>query len=103
MADGFIAKHRDVAVRFMEGYVRAIEATNADPKKAVVEWAHVVGNKMLMDLAGPPALPENGKIYPASMKFDADLAYQFGYLKAPIDTHAVVDNSIVDAALAALK
>jgi NitT/TauT family transport system substrate-binding protein len=103
MADDFIAKHRDVAVRFMEGYIRAIDATNADPKKAVVEWAHVVGNKMLMDLNGPPALPENGKIYPASMKFDADLAYQFGYLKAPIDTHAVVDNSIVDAALAALK
>lgn len=103
MADDFITKHRDVAVRFMEGYVRAIQATNADPKKAVAEWAHVVGNKMLMDLAGPPALPENGKIYPASMKFDADLAYQFGYLKAPIDTQAVVDDSIVDAALAALK
>lgn len=103
VSDDFIAKHRDVAVRFMEGYVRAIEATNADPKKAVVEWAHVVNNKMLMNLAGPPTLPENGKIYPASLKFDAGLAYQFGYLKTPIDTRAVVDNSIVDAALAALK
>jgi hypothetical protein len=58
---------------------------------------------MLRNLAGPPTLPENGKIYPASLKFDADLAYQFGYLKTPVDTHAVVDNSIVDAALAALK
>lgn len=103
VSDDFIAKHRNVAVRFMEGYVRAIEATNADPKKAVVEWAHVVNNKMLMNLAGPPTLPENGKIYPASLKFDAGLAYQFGYLKTPIDTRAVVDNSIVDAALAALK
>lgn len=103
VSDDFIAKHHDVAVRFMEGYVRAIRATNADPKKAVVEWAHVVGNSMLMNFAGPPALPENGKIYPASLEFDAELAYQFGYLKRPIDTHAVVDNSIVDAALQALK
>jgi NitT/TauT family transport system substrate-binding protein len=103
VSDDFIAKHRDVAVRFMEGYIGAIDETNADPKKAVVEWAHVVGNNMLRNLAGPPTLPENGKIYPASLKFDADLAYQFGYLKTPVDTHAVVDNSIVDAALAALK
>jgi NitT/TauT family transport system substrate-binding protein len=103
VSDDFIAKHRDVAVRFVEGYVRAIAATNADPKKAVGEWAHVVGNSMLTELAGPPTLPEDGKIYPASLKFDADLAYQFGYLKTPIDTHAVVDNSIIDAALAALK
>lgn len=103
VSDDFIARHHDVAVRFMEGYVRAIETTNADPKKAVAEWAHVVGNKMLTNLPGPPTLPENGKIYPASLKFDADLAYQFGYLKSPIDTHVVVDNGIVDAALAALK
>jgi NitT/TauT family transport system substrate-binding protein len=101
--EDFIAKRREVAVRFMQGYVRAIQATNADPKKAVVRWADVVGNSMLMNLAGPPALPENGKIYPDSLKFDADLAYQFGYLKRPIDTHEVVDNSIVDAALAAFK
>lgn len=103
VGNDFVAKHRDVAVRFMEGYIRAIQATNADPKKAVVQWAHVVGNSMLMNLASPPTLPENGKIYPASLKFDADLAYQFGYLKTLIDTTAVVDNSIVDAAAVALK
>ncbi len=103
VADDFIVKHHDLAVRFMKGYIRAIRATNADPKKAVVEWAKVVGNPMLAALAGPPSLPENGKIYPASLKFDADLAYQFGYLKTPIDTYATVDNNIVDAALAALN
>ena len=103
MADDFIAKQRDVAIRFMQGYIRAIRATNADPKKAVAEWASVVGNDMLRNLAGPPTIPDDGKIYPASMQFDADLTYQFGYLKTPIDVHAVVDNSIADAALASLK
>ena len=74
-----------------------------DPKKAVAEWASVVGNDMLRNLSGPPTVPDDGKIYPASMQFDADLTYQYGYSKTPIDVHAVVDNSIVDAALASLK
>jgi NitT/TauT family transport system substrate-binding protein len=103
MADDFIAKHRDVAIRFMKGYIRAIHSTNADPKKAVAEWATVVGNDMLRNLAGPPAVPDDGKIDSASLQLDADLAYQFGYLKTPIDIRAVVDNSIADAALAPMK
>jgi ABC-type nitrate/sulfonate/bicarbonate transport system substrate-binding protein len=103
MADEFIAKHRDVAINFMKGYIRAIRATNADPKKAVTEWASVVGNDMLRNLAGPPPVPDDGKIYPASLQFDADLTYQYGYLKTPIDVNSVVDNSVVDAALASLK
>ena len=87
----------------MKGFIRAIRATNADPKKAVAEWASVVGNDMLRNLAGPPTVPDDGKIYPASLQFDADLTYQYGYLKTPIDVNSVVDNSIVDAALASLK
>jgi ABC-type nitrate/sulfonate/bicarbonate transport system substrate-binding protein len=103
MADDFIAKRRDVAIRFMGGYIRAIRSTNADPKKAVAEWAGVVGNDMLRNLAGPPTIPNDGKIYPASMQFDAALAYEYGYLKTKVDVHAVVDNSIADAALASLN
>ena len=103
MADDFIAKRRDVATRFMQGYIRAVRSTNADPKKAVAEWASVVGNDMLRNLAGPPTIPNDGKIYPASMHFDADLAYEYGYLKTKVDVHAVVDNSIADAALASLN
>jgi ABC-type nitrate/sulfonate/bicarbonate transport system substrate-binding protein len=57
----------------------------------------------LRNLDGPLPVPGDGKIYPASLQFDADLAYQFGYLKTPIDVHAVVDNSIADAALSTLK
>jgi ABC-type nitrate/sulfonate/bicarbonate transport system substrate-binding protein len=34
MADDFIAKRREVATRFMKGYISAIRSTNADPKKA---------------------------------------------------------------------
>lgn len=103
MADDFIAKRREVATRFMKGYISAIRSTNADPKKAVAEWASVVGNAMLRNLAGPPTIPNDGKIYPASMQFDADLAYEYGYLKTQVDVHAIVDNSIADAALASLR
>jgi ABC-type nitrate/sulfonate/bicarbonate transport system substrate-binding protein len=103
MSDDFIAKRREVATRFMKGYISAIRSTNADPKKAVAEWASVVGNAMLRNLAGPPTIPNDGKIYPASMQFDADLAYEYGYLKTQVDVHAVVDNSIADAALVSLK
>lgn len=103
MSDEFIAKSRDVAVRFLEGYVRAIRAMNADPKKALDEWADAVGNAALRNLTAPPTLPNDGRIYAASFQFDADLAHRFGYLKAPIDVRATVDNSLIDAALAALR
>src|SRR5262249_31882062 len=103
MSDDLIAKRRDVATRFMQGYIQAVRATNADPKKSVQEWATVVGNDMLKSLSGPPALPDNGEIYTEALQFDADLTYRFGYLKAPIDVRSLIDNSLVDAATTALK
>jgi NitT/TauT family transport system substrate-binding protein len=103
MADGFIAKHRDVAVRFMAGYLRAVRRTNAAPKAAVREWAQVVKNPMLVKLTAPPVVPDDGRIYMKALQFDADLAYRFGYLKSPIDVRQMVDESIVDAAQVLLR
>jgi NitT/TauT family transport system substrate-binding protein len=98
MSDDLIAKRRDVATRFMQGYVQAVRATNADPKKAVQQWAAVVGNDMLKNLDGPPAVPDDGRIYTKALQFDADLTHRFGYLKAPIDVQSLIDNRLVDAA-----
>ena len=33
MADKLIAKQRNVAIKFMKGYIRAIRSTNADPRE----------------------------------------------------------------------
>jgi ABC-type nitrate/sulfonate/bicarbonate transport system substrate-binding protein len=103
MSDDFVARQRNVAVRFLEGYLRAIRAMNADPRKALAGWADAVGNTALRNLRAPPTLPDDGKIYAASLQFDADQALRFGYLPAPIDVRTVVDNSLVEDAAAALK
>jgi ABC-type nitrate/sulfonate/bicarbonate transport system substrate-binding protein len=100
MADNFIAKHRSLAVRFMEGYLRAVRATNADPSQALREWAKVVKNPLLANLPSPPTVPNDGRIYVLALQFDADLTHRFGYLKSPIDVRSMIDESVVDAALA---
>jgi ABC-type nitrate/sulfonate/bicarbonate transport system substrate-binding protein len=103
MAEDFLAKNRDTSIRFLQAYVRAIRNANADPKRAVREWAGAVGNDMLKNLAAPPALPNDGKIVLAALQFDADLTHRFGYLQSPIDVRSMIDNSIVDAAIASLR
>lgn len=103
ISDAYIAAHRDATVRFLEGYVHAIRVMNADPKKALDQWANAVGNQALRRLAAPPNLPDDGRIDAPALQFDADLAREFGYLKSPIDLAKVVDNSLVDQADVALK
>jgi ABC-type nitrate/sulfonate/bicarbonate transport system substrate-binding protein len=103
MSDDFIARNRVAAVKFLEGYVRAVRAMNADKKKAVNDWADAVGNAALRNLSAPPTLPDDGKVYLVPLQFDADQSLRFGYLKSKIDVRAIVDDSLLDTADAALK
>ena len=103
MSDAFISQHRDTAVKFLEGYLRAIHAMNQDPKTALDEWADFVGNKALRSLSAPPVIPDNGKVYLASLQFDADEALHYGYLPQEIDVHTMVDSSLIEAAAAKIE
>jgi ABC-type nitrate/sulfonate/bicarbonate transport system substrate-binding protein len=98
MSHAFIRGHRDTAVKFLTGYLSAIHQMNSDPKKALDEWAKFVGNPTLQVLAAPPTIPNDGKVYLASLQFDADEALHYGYLPRAIDVRAMVDNSLIDAA-----
>src|SRR6185312_1608671 len=103
MADKFIADHRDTAIKFLTGYLRAVHGMNADPKAALASWAKIVGNPALANLPRPPTVPDDGKVYPDGLQFDADQAVRFGYLDRKIDTSDMVDNSLIDAAARALR
>lgn len=98
MSDAFIAQHRKTAVAFLTGYLRAVHTMNQDPKKALDDWANFVGNKTLHVLSAPPTIPNDGKVYLASLQFDADEALHYGYLPRAVDVRAMVDNSLIDEA-----
>ena len=99
----FIERDREAGVRFLEGYLRAIQAMHADPKKAVNDWAD--GNKIeaIRSLDKPVVYPSDGKIYLDALQFEAGLVLKFGYVKQPVDLGLVVDHSLIDEAARRLK
>ena len=103
MSNDFMTNRHDAAIKFLQGYVRAIRAMNADKKKAVSDWADAIGNDTLRRLDAPPSLPNDGKIYLKSLQFDADQSLRFGYLKTRVDVSTLVDNSLLDEANRTLK
>jgi NitT/TauT family transport system substrate-binding protein len=97
-SDDFVQKNRPTVVAFLEAYLRAIRQVNADPKKAVQDWADVTGNAALRALPGPTVVPGDGKVYLTGLQFDADLLLKYGYLKSPMRATDLVDNSLVEEA-----
>ena len=71
---------------------------NADPKKALNDWADAVGNDSLRQLPAPPTIPDDGKVYTEALQFDADQGLRFGYLEHPVDVRTVIDNSLIEEA-----
>jgi ABC-type nitrate/sulfonate/bicarbonate transport system substrate-binding protein len=102
-SDAFIQRDRATAVKFLEGYLRSIHAIHADPQKALNDWADFTKIEGLRRVAGPPIIPDDGKIYLDALQFDADLAVRFGYLKQPIDVRNLVDHSLIEQAAAQVK
>jgi len=51
--DAFVQRNHEGAVRFLTGYLAAVRAMNADPKKALNDWANAVGNDSLRTLSAP--------------------------------------------------
>ena len=103
MGDAYLQRNRATAVKFLQGYLRAVHAVNADRKKALDDWAKAVGNNALRNLPAPPVLPNDGKVYLKSLQFDADQAARFGFLDRKVDVRTMVDNSLIDAAAASMK
>jgi ABC-type nitrate/sulfonate/bicarbonate transport system substrate-binding protein len=103
MGSAFIERDRDTAVRFMEGYLRAIQAIHADPKAALDAWADASNNPIIRKLPAPVVLPADGKVYRDAFKFESGLAYRFGYLKQPADIAAAIDDSMLDEAAKEFK
>ncbi len=99
MSDAFINQHRAMAVDFLKAYVEEVRAVNADKKKAMVDWANAVHNPALRKLPAPPTVPDDGKVYRASLQFDADQALRYGYLKTKLDVGKLVDDDLLDAAM----
>jgi ABC-type nitrate/sulfonate/bicarbonate transport system substrate-binding protein len=100
--DSFIQQHRDTAIKFLAGYLTAIKAIHSDPKKALADWAEETTIAEIRMLKAPGTLPDDGKVYLDALKFEAGLAYRFGYLKQPIDAPKTIDNSLIEAAAARL-
>ncbi len=96
--DAFVKRDRPTAVHFLEAYLQAIRAIEADPKKAIVEWAEASDNNAIRELKKPVTLPSDGKVYRDAFQFEAKLALQFGYLKSPADVNAAIDDSLLDEA-----
>jgi ABC-type nitrate/sulfonate/bicarbonate transport system substrate-binding protein len=99
----FIERNRETAVRFMEGYLRAVRATKDDPKWAIERWAVASNSEEVRSFAVLPGMPDDGKIYLDALQFEADLALKFGYINQPADIHRAVDNSLLDDAAQRLK
>jgi ABC-type nitrate/sulfonate/bicarbonate transport system substrate-binding protein len=102
-ADSFIQRDRPTAVRFLEGYLRSVRAMNADPKKALNEWADAVNNDALRALPAPPVVPDDGKLFLSAVPYDHDQTLRFGYLPAALDWRAAIDHSLVEEAAANLQ
>ena len=99
----FVERDRDTAVRFLEGYLRAIKAVDADPKKALNDWAAASAEDTIRKFEAPPMLPSDGKFCLDAFQFEADMAFKFGYLKQPMDLRLAVDNSLIEEAARRLK
>ncbi len=102
-SNAFVERDRDTAVRFLEGYLRAIAAVHANAGKAVSEWAIAGRNDAIRALKEPATLPSDGKVYLDELQFEADLALKFGYLKQAIDIRKSVDSSLLDEAARRIK
>jgi NitT/TauT family transport system substrate-binding protein len=103
LGDAFVEKNRDTAVRFMEGYVRAVRAVRSDPKKALAQLAEASKDPAIEKLNAPTTLSQDGKVYADALKFEADMAHRFGYVKQPVNVTQVVDNSLIEEAAARIK
>jgi NitT/TauT family transport system substrate-binding protein len=101
--NAFVERDRETAVRFMEGYLRAIAAVHTDPKRALNELAVASKDEAIRTLEAPTSLPKDGKVYADAFQFEADMALKFGYLKEPVDTRQAVDNSLLDEAARRIK
>jgi hypothetical protein len=99
----FIERDREAAVRFMEGYLRAVRASKADVKWAIERWALAAKSEEVRSFEVLPGMPDDGKIYMDALALEADLALKFGYIKEPADIHRAVDNSLLDEAAQRLK
>lgn len=98
MGAAFIERDREAAVRFLEGYLRAIRAIHADPKAALNDWSDASSNPTIRKLPAPVAVPSDGKVYRDAFSFEAEQAHKFGYLKQRPDVTAAIDDSLLDEA-----
>jgi len=101
--DAIVERDRETAVRFMEGYLRAIKDVHGDPKKVLSQWAAASKDDTIRQLEAPPTLPADGKIYLDAFQFEADQALKFGYIKQPMDLRQAIDHSLLDEAARRIK
>jgi ABC-type nitrate/sulfonate/bicarbonate transport system substrate-binding protein len=98
MGAAFIERDHEAAVRFLEGYLQAIRAIQADAKAALNDWSDASSNPAIRKLAAPVTIPSGGKVYRDAFEFEAEQAYKFGYLKQRADLTAAIDDSLLDEA-----
>ena len=99
----FIERDRDAAVRFLEGYLRAVKTVLTEPKRAINEWSQASNDEAVKMLDSPPSLPADGKIYLDALQFEADMALKFGYIKQPMDLKVAIDHSLIEEAARRIK
>ena len=114
-SDNFIRNRRDVAQRFMRGYVRGIRLYNdalkdgrlAGPKAAEViailqKYTPIKDDAMLRRMV-PNAVNPDAQVNLASLKKDFAFFQELGLIeKRAVDVDGVVDNSFAQAAVAQL-
>lgn len=96
--DSFITRNRAVVVRFLRGYLDAVQFVQSNPGEAIKLYVATSGNKNALLLDKGNDVPADGQILMPAMQADIDLMAQFGYIKTGFDANEVVDRSLLDEA-----
>jgi len=113
-SDVFVQNRRDVGMRFMRAYLRAVRFYNdalshgklAGPNAAevidIITESTAVKDQTLLRTITPNGCDPNGRVNVASLQHDLDFYREHGYLDSAVTVDQVVDNSFVEAALKSL-
>lgn len=113
-SEQFAHDRREVAVRFMRAYLRAVRfyngalragrlsGPNADDVIAILSSATKLKNPGIYKAMTPPGIDPNGKVNVASLQSDLAFYVERGWANQIIDLGKVVDESFADEAVKAL-
>jgi NitT/TauT family transport system substrate-binding protein len=113
-SDVFIQDRRDVGMRFMRAYLRAVRfyndalnhgklaGPNAPEVINIITESTAVKDAALLRAITPNGCDPNGRVNVASLQHDLDFYREHGYVENAVTVESVVDNSFVEAALKSL-